>query len=235
MKFGVIVFPGSNCDTDCYHALTDALGQEARYIWHTDQSLAGLDAVVLPGGFSYGDYLRSGAIARFSPVMDAVRQFAETGRPVIGICNGFQVLLEAGLLPGAMRRNQRLHFVCTRVRVRVENASSIFTNRCKAGQVLDIPVAHMEGNYYIDPAGLDELQQAGQILLRYCSDRGEPGDAFNPNGSVSHIAGIMNRRGNVFGLMPHPERACDPVLGATDGRMIFQSVLTHLEEGRCPA
>jgi len=225
MRFGVIVFPGTNCDMDAYHVLDQVLCQEVRYVWHGERSLAGLDAVVLPGGFAYGDYLRTGAIARFSPVMDAVAAFAEADGLVIGICNGFQILCEAGLLPGALMQNSHLQFRCQWVHLRVENAATPFTTACHSGQVLAMPIAHFEGNYYADDATLAELNARGQILLRYCMPTGEVTDAANPNGSLQNIAGIVNRRGNVFGLMPHPERACEAILGGTDGRLIFESML----------
>ncbi len=215
-KFGVVVFPGSNCDADCLYVLKDVMGQPAEFIWHKSASLGDVEAVVLPGGFSYGDYLRTGAIARFSPVMNAVVEFAKTGRPVIGICNGFQILLEAGLLEGAMLRNRSLAFVCKTVELRVENAGGTFANRLRKGEVLRIPIAHGEGNYYADPATIDRLKQENRIVLRYID---------NPNGSMEDIAGIVNRKGNVFGLMPHPERSSESALGSEDGRKIFESIL----------
>jgi phosphoribosylformylglycinamidine synthase I len=225
MKFAVLRFPGSNCDQDCVHALNAISGASADYVWHKDTSLAGFDAVVVPGGFSYGDYLRCGAIARFSPIMKAVKEFAASGAPVIGICNGFQILCESGLLPGALVRNRRLHFVCEHVRLRVELHDSVFTKATRTGQILNIPIAHGEGCYFADDETLAELNAHGQVLLRYCDEQGTTSDAANPNGSRENIAGIRNRAGNVFGLMPHPERACDPLLGSTDGLHIFQSIL----------
>ena len=225
MKFAVLRFPGSNCDQDCVHALNAIPGASADYVWHKDTSLAGFDAVVIPGGFSYGDYLRCGAIARFSPVMKSVKDFAAAGGPVIGICNGFQILCESGLLPGALVRNRGLHFICKHVTLRVELADSRFTNASSSGKVLNIPIAHGEGCYFVDDETLQNIESNGQILLRYCDASGNITDAANPNGSRKNIAGIQNEAGNVFGLMPHPERACDPLLGSTDGLAIFQSIL----------
>ncbi|MEW6307840.1 MAG: phosphoribosylformylglycinamidine synthase subunit PurQ [Bacillota bacterium] len=222
MRFGVVVFPGSNCDTDCYHALR-GLGYPVEYVWHEAASLPEVDCVVLPGGFSYGDYLRAGAIARFARIMPAVAAHAEAGGAVIGICNGFQILLEAGLLPGAMRRNASLQFRCHDVHVRVE-AGGMFTSLAGRGRVLRLPIAHAEGNYYCGAEVLTELEANGQIAFRYCDADGKISAAANPNGAVGNIAGITNRRGNVLGLMPHPERCCDPVLGNTDGRLIFASI-----------
>jgi phosphoribosylformylglycinamidine synthase I len=225
MKFSVLRFPGSNCDQDCVHALNAIPGASADYVWHKDTALEGFDAVVVPGGFSYGDYLRCGAIARFSPIMKSVKEFAASGGPVIGICNGFQILCESGLLPGALVRNRGLHFVCKHVNLRVELSGSRFTNAATAGQILNIPIAHGEGCYFADDETLLKLQANGQVLLRYCDDKGHTTDDANPNGSRENIAGIRNEAGNVFGLMPHPERACDPLLGSTDGLAIFQSIL----------
>lgn len=225
MKFAVLRFPGSNCDQDCVYALNAMEGASADYVWHKDTSLAGFDAVVIPGGFSYGDYLRCGAIARFSPVMKSVKEFAAAGGPVLGICNGFQILCESGLLPGALVRNRGLHFVCKHVSLRVESNGSRFTNAASSGQILNIPIAHGEGCYFADDETLLSLQGNGQVLLRYCDARGRSTDDANPNGSRENIAGIRNEAGNVFGLMPHPERACDPLLGSTDGLAIFESIL----------
>ena len=225
MKFAVLRFPGSNCDQDCVYALNAMEGASADYVWHKDTSLAGFDAVVIPGGFSYGDYLRCGAIARFSPVMKSVKEFAASGSPVIGICNGFQILCESGLLPGALVRNRGLHFVCKHVNLRVESSESRFTNATSSGQVLNIPIAHGEGCYFADDETLLKLQSNGQVLLRYCDNQGRATDDANPNGSRENIAGIRNEAGNVFGFMPHPERACDPLLGSTDGLAIFESML----------
>lgn len=225
---GVVVFPGSNCDRDARYSF-DYLGAGTRFIWHLETDLEGLDAVVLPGGFSYGDYLRTGAMAAYSPVMQAVRAFAGAGRPVIGICNGFQILCEAGLLPGALRRNRGLRFRCMPVRVRVETTESPFTsNSMWPGQVLTIPIAHFDGNYYAGDEDLEELIGARRIALRYCDAQGEPTDESNPNGSVMNIAGILNEDLNVLGMMPHPERAVDPAVGGTDGRLILTSMLTSL-------
>ena len=225
MRFGVVVFPGSNCDADVYHVLGQVLGQEVAYIWHREEDLSGYDCVVLPGGFSYGDYLRTGAIARFSPVMRAVSEFARQGGLVLGICNGFQILLEAGLLPGAMRVNKTVQFICRDVWVRVENASTPYTVLARPGQVLRLPIAHKEGNYYCDPRTLAELEANGQVVFRYCEPSGEVTEEANPNGSLANIAGIVNRRGNVLGLMPHPERCAEAVLGNRDGLVIWQSIL----------
>ena len=229
MNIGVVVFPGSNCDHDCQYVFRDVLGQDVSMVWHKESSLAGLNAVILPGGFSYGDYLRTGAIARFSPVMQAVKQFAADGGLVLGICNGFQILLEAGLLPGVMLRNKSLHFICRETYVKVENASTPFTNMCKAGQVLKIPIAHADGNYYTDPVTLAGLQANAQITFRYCSADGVVMPEACPNGSLDNIAGICSAEGNVLGLMPHPERCAEAMLGNEDGRTIFQSMLTSWE------
>ncbi len=227
MKFAVIQFPGSNCDQDCIHAVNAMPGHSADYVWHKDTSLAGFDAVIVPGGFSYGDYLRCGAIARFSPIMQSVKAFAAQGGTVLGICNGFQILCESGLLPGALVRNRDLHFLCEHVHLRVEAVDSRFTRAAKAGAVLRIPIAHGEGCYYADDATLAAIEDGGQVLVRYCAPDGSVSDASNPNGSRNHIAGIRNAAGNVFGLMPHPERACDPLLGSTDGLVIFESLLRN--------
>ena len=216
MKFGVIVFPGSNCDHDAFYAVTTNLGQKAEYIWHDSPSLGDVDAVILPGGFAYGDYLRCGAIARFSPVMGAVGKFAAAGGLVMGFCNGFQILVEAGLLPGALIRNRGLKFVCREVRLRTETVHSPFTNQAQEGQILRMPIAHGEGCYFADGRTLDELDAEDRVLFRYVD---------NPNGSLGDIAGILNRERNVMGMMPHPERASDPLMGSTDGLTIFQSVL----------
>ena len=225
MKFGVVVFPGSNCDHDAYVACKHVMGQEAVFLWHKESDLQGVDAVILPGGFSYGDYLRCGAIARFSPVMKEVVRFAAAGGTVIGICNGFQILLEAGLLPGVLLRNASLRFVCRYVHLRVENAGTRFTNRCAQGEVLSFPVAHGEGNYFTDGATLRRLEEEGRVVFRYCTPDGKDGEDANPNGSLARIAGIVNERGNVLGMMPHPERAVDPVLRHTDGQKVFASMI----------
>ena len=230
MKFGVVVFPGSNCDHDAFCAVQNALGQQAAFLWHQSTDLESSDVVILPGGFSYGDYLRTGAIARFAPILSAIRKFAASGGLVLGICNGFQILLEAGLLPGAMLRNRGLQFICRPVHLRVENAQTPFSNACRPGQVLEVPIAHGEGNYFADSATVNELESAGRVVFRYCTAGGEVTDAANPNGSVNNIAGITNREGNVLGMMPHPERASDPLLGLTDGRLIFQSLVSAVSE-----
>ncbi|OFV91034.1 MAG: phosphoribosylformylglycinamidine synthase I [Acidobacteria bacterium RIFCSPLOWO2_12_FULL_65_11] len=231
VKFAVIVFPGSNCDEDAYHAATAVLGQKAEYVWHKDTDLKGADVVVLPGGFAHGDYLRTGAMARFSPIMREVRTFAERGGPVLGICNGFQVLLEAGLLPGAMLRNRGLKFRCEHVHIRVEQTDTPFTLACRGGQVLRMPIAHGEGNYFAEPDVIARLEANRQVIFRYTTAEGELRDDANPNGSVSAIAGICNDTRNVVGLMPHPERACESPLGSADGLLIFESVVQSLKAG----
>ncbi|WP_066071511.1 phosphoribosylformylglycinamidine synthase subunit PurQ [Neobacillus soli] len=216
MKFAVIVFPGSNCDVDMYHAIKDELGEQVEYVWHDAESLEEYDAILLPGGFSYGDYLRSGAIARFSNVMKEVVKAAEAGKPVLGICNGFQILLEAGLLPGAMRRNESLSFICKPVELKVENNQTMFSSALTEGETIMIPVAHGEGNYYCDEETLAKLKATNQIVFTY---------GQNPNGSLADIAGIVNEKGNVLGMMPHPERAVDELLGGADGLKLFQSIV----------
>ncbi len=228
MKFGIVVFPGSNCDHDAYHAAKHVMNQEAHFIWHKDSSLGEADVVILPGGFSYGDYLRTGAIARFSPVMKEVVRFAKNGGTVIGICNGFQILLEAGMLPGVMLRNSSLKFVCKFVQLKVENAASRFTAECEEGDVLKIPIAHGDGNYFASCEIIESLQEHDQIVFRYCSKSGEIDDVSNPNGSLYNIAGIINKEGNVLGMMPHPERAVETSLGSADGKKIFQSMIESL-------
>lgn len=228
MRFGVIVFPGSNCDSDCYFALRDVLGVKTEYVWHQETSLSGLDAVVLPGGFSYGDYLRAGAIARFAPVMQAVEAFARDGGLVIGICNGFQILCEAGLLPGALVRNASLRFRCETVPVRVERTDTPFTLGCRPHEVLRLPIAHGEGRYYAPPDLLEKIEGNGQVVFRYATPEGEVTPAANPNGSRNNIAGIVNERGNVLGMMPHPERVVEELLGGTGGRKIFESMVAAL-------
>ncbi len=227
MKFAVVVFPGSNCDDDAFQVVRNALQQPVSFVWHQSQDLENADAVILPGGFSYGDYLRTGAIARFSPVMAAVRRFAQGGGLVLGICNGFQILLETGLLPGAMLRNQSLRFVCKPVYLRVENAKLPFTSACEPGQVLKIPIAHGEGNYVADEQTLDTLERSGRVVFRYVTPAGDVTPEANPNGSQRNIAGIVNEGGNVMGMMPHPERASDPRLGSTDGLFLFRSMVEH--------
>jgi phosphoribosylformylglycinamidine synthase I len=226
VRFGVVVFPGSNCDADSHDAVGTFAGTHARYLWHKDTDLGGLDCVILPGGFSYGDYLRCGAIARFSPIMNAVQRFAEDGGLVIGICNGFQILLEAGMLPGAMHQNEGLKFVCRLVNLRVENNGTPYTTGYERGQVVKVPIAHHEGNYFIDQDGLAEIEANGQVVVRYCDEAGETTAAANPNGSLGNIAGVCNRERNVFGLMPHPERVCDEIVGGTDGRGVFESIIS---------
>jgi len=235
MKFAVVVFPGSNCDHDAYHAVRHVLGQDAAFVWHKDTSLGGADAVILPGGFAHGDYLRTGAIARFSPVMREVRRFADAGGPVLGVCNGFQVLLEAGLLPGAMLRNRDVRFQCEQVFVRVEQTDTPFTSGCRRGQVLKLPIAHGEGNYYAEPDVLERLERNGQVVFRYTTAAGEVSDAANPNGSARNIAGLCSEGRNVVGLMPHPERACELPLGSADGLAILESVVTSVARGAVAA
>ncbi len=225
MRFGIVVFPGTWSETDCYYVVKKVLGQDADYVWHHQDNLAGYDCVILPGGFSYGDYLRPGAMARVSPVMDAVVRFARDGGLVIGICNGFQILCEAQLLPGILLRNQHLEYRCQWTNLRTEQVDSPFTRLCQPGQVLQVPVSHGEGNYFAEPATLQELEARGQVLFRYCEPTGDVTAKANPNGAANNIAGIVNRQGNVLGMMPHPERCCEPVLGGTDGNFIFQSII----------
>ena len=228
LKFGVVVFPGSNCDHDAHYVAGTLLGHDARFIWHKEGSLGDVDVVILPGGFSYGDYLRCGAIARFSPVMKDVVRFANNGGIVMGICNGFQILTEAGLLPGVLLRNASLKFVCKYVHLRVENAETRFSSECQHGEVLEIPIAHGDGNYFLEEGAVQKLEENRQIVFRYCEPGGQVTAAANPNGAISNIAGIVNEAGNVLGMMPHPERASDPVLGHTDGRKIFDSLVESL-------
>jgi phosphoribosylformylglycinamidine synthase len=235
MKFAVIVFPGSNCDHDAYYAAKEVLGQNAEFVWHKETDLRGADVVILPGGFSHGDYLRTGAIARFSPVMTAVKAFAAAGGPVLGICNGFQILLEAGLLPGAMLRNRDLKFHCEHVHIRVEQTDTPFTLACRPHQVLRIPIAHGEGNYFTTPEELKQLEQNRQVVFRYVNPSGETTDEANPNGSTASIAGICNERRNVVGLMPHPERACELAVGSADGLVMFESVVAAHASGMLTA
>jgi phosphoribosylformylglycinamidine synthase I len=224
LKFGVIVFPGSNCDHDAYHVISKHVGQPVDFIWHRETDLRSYDAVIIPGGFSYGDYLRAGALARFSPVMNSVREFAAQGNLVLGICNGFQILCEAGLLPGALIRNRGLHFICEHVNVRVESANTPFTHELKTGEILRMPIAHADGNFVCDDKTFAALSEDNRIIFRYCDRHGELTEAANPNGSRAHIAGICNRERNVLGLMPHPERACEDLLGSSDGREVFRSL-----------
>ncbi len=233
MKFGVVQFPGSNCDDDAFHAIGSIIHEPVEFIWHQSEDLKGSDAIILPGGFAFGDYLRTGAIARFSPVMKSVDKFARSGGLVLGICNGFQILLEAGLLPGAMMRNQGLRFLCRQVHVRVESTNTPFTNAARKGQVLRIPVAHMEGNYFCDAATLAEIERNDQVIFRYVTPEGADAESdreANPNGSLHAIAGICNRERNVLGLMPHPERAVESPLGSADGLVLFQSVVASLAQ-----
>lgn len=227
MKFGVIVFPGTWSDVDCHYALGKVLTQPVSYIWHRETSLSGYDCVILPGGFSYGDYLRAGAIARFAPIMAEVERFARRGGLVFGICNGFQILCESGLLPGCLMTNNHLEFRCQPVHLRVENTSTPFTCQCQEGQVLQIPISHHDGNYYADEATLQQLEHNGQIAFRYCSPKGEVTEAANPNGSLHNIAGITNKKGNVLGMMPHPERACEDILGGIDGKTLFECLVAN--------
>ena len=227
-NFGVIVFPGSNCDHDAYHALAHIMNAETKFLWHKDTDLSDIDFLLIPGGFSYGDYLRSGAIARFSPIMQSVVDFVEQGKPVLGVCNGFQILLEAGLLPGAMLHNQQLRFVCKNTYIRCETSNSLFTRNIAEGTVLDIPVAHGEGNYVTDEDQLKKMQDNDQIVFRYCDADGNATEEANFNGSMDNIAGICNTQRNVLGMMPHPERAVEEILGSADGKQIFESVLNEL-------
>jgi phosphoribosylformylglycinamidine synthase subunit PurQ / glutaminase len=231
MKFGVVVFPGSNCDHDAYHATKHVLAQDAEFLWHKDTDLKGSDVLILPGGFSYGDYLRTGAIARFSPIMREVQAFAARGGPVLGICNGFQILLEAGLLPGAMLRNRSVKFVCAHVNIRVEQTDTPFTCAARKGQVLRIPIAHGEGNYFATPDVLAKLEANRQVIFRYTTPQGEVTDDANPNGSAANIAGLCNDARNVVGLMPHPERACESTLGSADGLVILESAVQSIRDG----
>lgn len=225
MKVGVVVFPGSNCDRDCGQAIAKVTGAEIRYLWHKTADLQGCDAIVLPGGFSYGDYLRCGAIASHSPIMQEVKAAAGKGVPVLGICNGFQILTESGLLPGVLMRNRSLNFICETVTLKLENTKTPFTRKAKAGSISRIPIAHMEGNYFADAETFKALEAEGQIVFRYCDDKGQVTDAANPNGAMGNIAGICNKAGNVLGMMPHPERVCEEILGGTDGAILFKSLL----------
>jgi phosphoribosylformylglycinamidine synthase I len=228
-RTAVLVFPGSNCDHDAYHALKHVVGVDADFVWHKSPSVDGFDAVVIPGGFTYGDYLRTGAMAKLSPVMAAVRRFAEAGGPVLGICNGFQILLEAGLLPGAMIVNESLRFVCDYVHLRTESGRTPFTNGISPGTVLRMPVAHYQGNYFADEQTLATLEEEGRVVFRYCDAEGRPTESANPNGSARNIAGICNERGNVLGMMPHPERCAETAMGSADGRLLFDCLVAWLE------
>ncbi len=225
IKFGVVVFPGSNCDHDAYHAAKHVMNQEAEFLWHKEADLKNSDVIILPGGFSYGDYLRTGAIARFSPIMNEVIKFANNGGVVFGLCNGFQILCESGLLPGVLMRNTSLLFVCKHVNLRVENNESRFTSENSVGDILSIPIAHGDGNYFAEPDVIQSLEDNRQILFRYCDANGKVSDESNPNGSLNNIAGILNKNGNVMGMMPHPERACEQQLGSSDGKKIFESLI----------
>lgn len=231
MKFGIVVFPGSNCDQDCYHIAKDLLGCEAEYVWHNERELKGADAVILPGGFAYGDYLRAGALARFSPVMESVADFADKGGPVLGVCNGFQVLLEAGLLPGAVRVNRGLRYVCRDVYLRVENNETAFTRLYERGGVVRMPIGHMEGNYTAPRETLADLEREARVVFRYCDEHGRIAESANPNGATDAIAGITNRYGNVVGLMPHPDRCAEALLGNDMGRRMFESAVHVLATG----
>ena len=231
MKFAIVVFPGSNGDHDAYHAARHVLGQDAAFVWHKDTSLQRADAVILPGGFAHGDYLRTGAIARFSPIMQEVRQFAQAGGPVLGICNGFQVLLEAGLLPGAMLRNRSVRFQCEHVFVNVEQIDTPFTSGCRQGQLLRIPIAHGDGNYYAEPEIVERLEKHRQVIFRYATVAGAVTPETNPNGSVNNIAGLCSEKRNVVGLMPHPERACELAVGSADGLVLLESVVNSVGQG----
>ncbi len=229
MKFGVVVFPGSNCDHDAYHVVSKHVGQPVEFVWHQETDLTGFDALIVPGGFSYGDYLRAGALAKFSPVMTAIKEFASAGKFVFGICNGFQILCESGLLPGALIRNRSLHFICKHVNLRLENPNTPFTSEVEPAKLLSIPIAHAEGNYICDDDTFNQLEENGQIVFRYCDANGEITDDANPNGARSNIAGICNQDRNVMGMMPHPERACEELLGSNDGREIFLSIAKTIE------
>ncbi len=236
-NFGIVVFPGSNCDHDCYHAIKHVFGQDCEFLWHHETDVDRFDCIVLPGGFSYGDYLRTGSIASLSPIMKSVEKFAQAGNPVLGICNGFQVLVEVGLLPGALIKNSSLKFVCKWVSVRVESTNNIFTENLKVGDTLDIPIAHGEGNYFCTSEELKELNDNSQVVFRYCTENGELSPESNPNGSIENIAGITNKAGNVLGMMPHPERCAEEIILGTQGRLIFESIISWLnlnkkEKGR---
>lgn len=228
LKFGVVVFPGSNCDHDTYYVLRKILDLDVIFLWHKQSSIDDCDVIILPGGFSYGDYLRTGAIARFSPIMNEVIRFANNGGHLLGICNGFQILLEAGLLPGVMIRNESLNFVCKDVHLKIENKNTVFTKGINGKDSLKVPIAHGEGNYFADKNTLKELEENNQIVFRYCSDDGLISEKYNPNGSISNIAGIINKQGNILGMMPHPERSSDPVLGKTDGSLILKALTNNI-------
>ncbi len=224
MKYGIVLFPGSNCDRDSYHAVKNVMGEDAHMIWYEETHIDSYDCIILPGGFSYGDYLRAGAIAKFSPVMKQIIDFAKDGGLLIGICNGFQILLETGLLPGAMLQNRSVHFICKQVYIKCENNNTPFTNQIKKNEILQIPIAHMEGNYYCDDSSYRALEEKNQVIFRYCDQQGNVSDDSNPNGARGNIAGICNEQKNIFGMMPHPERAMEKILGSMDGKKIFQSI-----------
>tara|TARA_A100001037_G_scaffold172950_1_gene155272 strand:- start:2382 stop:3086 length:705 start_codon:yes stop_codon:yes gene_type:complete len=227
MRFGVVVFPGTWSEVDCYTVVDEIIGQPVDYVWHNDTNISNYDCIILPGGFSYGDYLRCGAIARLSPVMDSVKKFANSGGLVIGICNGFQILCEAGLLPGVLLPNDHLEFRCEWTHLRVENSNTAFSNTLESKQVISVPISHGEGNYYADPETLKTLEENGQVVFRYCDPDGTINRDSNPNGSINNIGGLINSQGNVLGMMPHPERCCDPILGGVDGKLIFESIVTE--------
>lgn len=231
VRFGIVVFPGTNCDMDCYHVVRNVIGEEAEYVWHEEEDLSPYQCIILPGGFSYGDYLRTGAMAKLSPVMRAVERFANEGGLVLGICNGFQILVEAGLLPGALLKNVNLHFICKFVNIRVENTDTPFTHLYKKGEVLRMPIAHYEGRYFAPPEVLSEVETSNRIVFRYCDERGNLSEEANPNGSLLAIAGIVNEKGNVLGLMPHPERCSEAILSSEDGLRLFQSIVRYVKEG----
>lgn len=231
MKFGVVIFPGSNCDHDCHFVIESVIGKPVEFIWHQDTSLTGFDAVILPGGFAYGDYLRTGALAKFSPVMNAIREFAGKGGPVIGICNGFQILTEAGMLPGALLRNVSMKYVCKFLHLRTETINTPFSNLLRKGQLLYIPVGHGDGNYFADPETLNRIEDNEQVVFRYAAPDGRITEEANPNGSLNNIAGIVNEKRNVLGMMPHPDRSSESILGSADGKLIFQSMVEALAAG----
>ncbi len=230
LKFGIVVFPGSNCDHDCYHTIKHVLGHDARFVWHEETDISDYDCIIIPGGFSYGDYLRTGSIASLSPIMKSVSEYASAGGAVIGICNGFQVLVEAGLLPGSLIKNASLKFICKWVYLKLENNDTLFTSNMNKGDVLRIPVAHGEGNYFCTAEDLKELESNGQVVFRYSSPAGEVTEEANPNGSLNNIAGISNKEGNVLGMMPHPERCSEGIMGGEDGRAIFESLISNLHQ-----
>lgn len=232
MRFGVVVFPGSNCDADCYHVIDQVMGCPVTYLWHGDQDLQDVDCVILPGGFSYGDYLRTGAIARFSPIMDKVVEFGKNGGFVLGICNGFQILTETGLLPGALIRNPSLRFICKNSYLKVEGNDTPFTGKYQAKQVIQVPIAHGEGSYVADKETLEKMEKEGQIVFRYCTAQGEITQEANPNGSARNIAGIVNEKGNILGMMPHPERCAEAILGGEDGKLLFESLINWWQGGK---